>query len=174
MASATRLLGIAGWSGSGKTQLVRALIPVLRARGVSVATIKHAHHNFDVDQPGKDSYEHRHAGAREVLISSAKRWALMHEHADDESEPTLWELLPKLAPVDLVLVEGFKRETHPKLEVHRPSLGKPLLAAEDETVVAIASDAHIPDARVPLVDLNDVNAVADTVLARARALDDEG
>jgi molybdopterin-guanine dinucleotide biosynthesis protein MobB len=167
MASGTRLLGIAGWSGSGKTQLVRALIPVLRERGVSVATIKHAHHNFDIDQPGKDSYEHRHAGAREVLISSAKRWALMHEHSADESEPTLWDLLPKLSPVDLVLVEGFKRESHPKLEVHRPSLGKPLLAAEDDTVVAIASDAEIPDAGVPLVDLNDVGAVAAQVMANA-------
>jgi len=174
MASGTRLLGIVGWRNSGKTQLVRALIPVLREHGLSVATIKHAHHNFDVDQPGKDSYEHRAAGAREVLISSAKRWALMHEHAEDETEPTLRELLPKLSPVDLVLVEGFKRESHPKLEVHRPSLGKPLLAAEDDTVVAIAGDAEIPAARVPLVDLNDVAAVAESVLAYARALEDEG
>ena len=175
MAGATRLLGIAGWRGSGKTQLVRALIPALRERGLRVATIKHAHHTFDVDQPGKDSYEHRRAGASEVLVSSARRWTLIHEHADDDAEPTLWALLPKLSPVDLVLVEGFKHERHPKLEVHRPSLGKPLLAAEaDANVVAIASDAEIPNARVPVVDLNDVEQVAETVLARARHLDDEG
>mgnify|MGYP000034625810 FL=1 len=167
MTTETRLLGIAGWRGSGKTQLVRALIPALRERGLRVATIKHAHHAFDVDQPGKDSYAHRRAGAREVLVSSARRWALMHEHAGDEPEPTLWELLPKLSPVDLVLVEGFKHESHPKLEVHRPSLGKPLLAAEDTSVLAIASDAEIPDARVPVVDLNDVDRVAATVVARA-------
>ena len=168
--TAPRLLGIAGWSGSGKTTLLRALIPVLRARGLRVATIKHAHHNFDVDQPGKDSYEHRRAGAGEVLVSSARRWALMHEHAPEDREPTLWDLLAKLAPCDLVLVEGFKREAHPKLEVHRPALGKPLLAGEVPNVVAIASDTPLPGAPAPVVDLNALDAVAETVLARA-ALD---
>jgi len=162
MSARPAVLGIAGWSGSGKTTLVRALIPELTGRGLRVSTIKHAHHNFEVDQPGKDSYEHRHAGASEVMVSSARRWALMHEHRG-APEPTLWELLPKLAPVDLVLVEGFKHEGQDKLEVHRPSLGKPLLAAEDPKVVAIASDAEIPEARVPVLDLNDVPAVADFI-----------
>jgi len=163
MSARPAVLGIAGWSGSGKTTLVRALIPELVGRGLRVSTIKHAHHNFDIDQPGKDSYEHRHAGASEVLVSSARRWALMHEHRG-APEPTLWELLPKLTPVDLVLVEGFKHETHAKLEVHRPSLGAPLLAAEDRKVVAIASDAEIPEARVPVLDLNDVAGVADFII----------
>lgn len=155
--------GIAGWSGSGKTTLARTLIPELVARGVRVSTIKHAHHNFDVDQPGKDSYEHRHAGASEVLVSSANRWALMHEHRG-APEPTLWELLEKLDPVDLVLVEGFKREGHDKLEIHRPSLGKPLLAPDDPHVVAIASDAALADAKVPVLDLNDTPKLADFIL----------
>lgn len=164
MTDRRNVLGIAGWSGSGKTTLVRALIPALVERGYSVSTIKHAHHAFDVDQPGKDSYEHRHAGASEVLVSSANRWALMHEHRG-APEPSLWELLEKLGPVDLVLVEGFKHEGHDKLEVHRPSLGKPLLAVEDPHVVAIASDAPLPgaaraDAPVPVLDLGDVAGVA--------------
>lgn len=158
-----KVFGIAGWSGSGKTTLVRALIPTLVARGYAVSTIKHAHHNFDVDTPGKDSYEHRGAGATEVLVSSANRWALMHEHRG-APEPTLWELLDKLDPVDLVLVEGFKREGHDKLEVHRPTLGKPMLAGDDPHVVAIASDSPLPSAPVPVVDLNDVDAVADFVV----------
>jgi molybdopterin-guanine dinucleotide biosynthesis protein MobB len=164
MADTPKVLGIAGWSGSGKTHLVRRLIPALTGRGLRVATIKHAHHDFDVDQPGKDSHEHRRAGAREVLVSSARRWALMHEHGPEDREPTLWELVDKLAPCDLVLVEGFKREGQAKLEVHRPSLGKPLLAAEDPNVVAIASDAALPDAPAPVVDLDDTAAVAAAVL----------
>ncbi len=163
MPNTPKPFGIAGWSGSGKTTLARTLIPELVARGVRVSTIKHAHHNFDVDQPGKDSYEHRHAGASEVLVSSANRWALMHEHRG-APEPTLWELLEKLDPVDLVLVEGFKREGHDKLEVHRPALGKPLLAPDDPHVVAIASDAALPDVRVPVLDLNDVPKIADFIL----------
>ncbi len=158
-----RLLGIAGYSGSGKTTLVTALIPALTARGLAVSTVKHAHHAFDVDRPGKDSYEHRQAGAREVLVASAKRWALMHEHRDDEAEPTLDDLAAKLAPVDLVLVEGWKHGTHPKLEVHRPAVGKPLLAAEDPRVVAVASDAPVPGLEVPRLDLGDVEAIADFV-----------
>ncbi len=163
MPNTPKPFGIAGWSGSGKTTLARTLIPELVARGVRVSTIKHAHHNFDVDQPGKDSYEHRHAGASEVLVSSANRWALMHEHRG-APEPTLWELLEKLDPVDLVLVEGFKRQGHDKLEVHRPALGKPLLAPDDPHVVAIASDAALPDVRVPVLDLNDVPKIADFIL----------
>lgn len=158
-----KVIGIAGWSGSGKTTLVRALIPALSARGVSVSTIKHAHHDFDVDKPGKDSYEHRRAGATEVLVSSARRWALMHEHRG-APEPTLWELLPRLSAVDLVLVEGFKQEGHDKLEVHRPAAGRPVLAGADPHVVAIASDAALPEAAVPVLDLNDPAAVAGFVI----------
>jgi molybdopterin-guanine dinucleotide biosynthesis protein MobB len=155
--------GLAGYSGSGKTTLVRALIPALVARGLSVSTVKHAHHDFDVDQPGKDSYEHRQAGAGEVLVSSARRWALMHEHRGDR-EPTLDELLAKLGPCDLVLVEGFKGETHPKLEVHRPSVGKPRLAGAVPGVVAVASDEPLDAGGLPVLDLNDVDAVADFIL----------
>jgi molybdopterin-guanine dinucleotide biosynthesis protein MobB len=156
--------GLAGYSGSGKTTLVRQLIPALVARGLRVSTIKHAHHAFDVDQPGKDSYEHRAAGAGEVLVSSAHRWALMHEHRG-APEPTLDELLTKLGPCDLVLVEGFKGETHPKLEVHRPSVGKPLLVGQVPGVVAVASDEALPEVAVPVLDLNDVAGIADFILA---------
>ena len=155
--------GLAGWSGSGKTTLVRALIPALVARGLRVSTIKHAHHDFDVDRPGKDSYEHRAAGAGEVLVSSARRWALMHEHRGAR-EPTLGELLAKLAPCDLVLVEGFKGETHPKLEVHRPSVGKPRLAGEVPGVVAVASDEPLDGDGLPVLGLNDVAGIADFIL----------
>ena len=155
-----KALGIAGFSGSGKTTLAVKLIPALGRRGITLSTIKHAHHAFDVDQPGKDSFEHRHAGAREVLVSSAQRWALMHEHRGD-AEPGMEELLAKLAPVDLVLVEGWKHGTHPKLEVHRPSVGKPLIARDDPHVIAVASDEDIPDLSVPLLPLGDVEAVAD-------------
>jgi molybdopterin-guanine dinucleotide biosynthesis protein B len=115
------VLGIVGWSGSGKTTLLTALIPLLRARGLSVSTVKHAHHGFDMDRPGKDSYRHRAAGAHEVLVATAQRWALLHEV--DGPEPDLPALLSRLAPVDLVLVEGFKTHAFPKLEVHRPALG---------------------------------------------------
>jgi molybdopterin-guanine dinucleotide biosynthesis protein B len=157
-----KALGIAGFSGSGKTTLAVKLIPALGRRGITLSTIKHAHHAFDVDQPGKDSFEHRHAGAREVLVSSAQRWALMHEHRGD-AEPGMEELLAKLAPVDLVLVEGWKHGTHPKLEVHRPSVGKPLIARDDPHVIAVASDEDIPDLSVPLLPLGDVEAVADFI-----------
>ena len=159
-----QILGLAGWSGSGKTTLVRALIPALVARGVRVSTVKHAHHAFDVDTPGKDSYEHRAAGAGEVLVSSAHRWALMHENRG-APEATLDQLVAKLAPCDLVLVEGFKAGAHDKLEIHRPSVGKPLLAAEDPHVVAVASDEPLPELRLPRLDLNDVEGIAAFVLA---------
>jgi molybdopterin-guanine dinucleotide biosynthesis protein B len=134
-----RVIGFAGWSGSGKTTLIVKLIPALIARGLSVSTLKHAHHSLDIDKPGKDSYAHREAGAREVLVASAKRWALMHE-LRDEDEPRLMHLLTRLSEVDLVIVEGFKSEAHAKIEVHRKVLGKPLLFPADRNIVAIASD----------------------------------
>lgn len=157
-----KVLGLAGWSGSGKTTLVCKLIPELTRRGYRVSTVKHAHHNFDVDTPGKDSYEHRQAGASEVLVSSARRWALMHE-LRDEDEATIEELLARLSPVDLVIVEGFKKEGHDKLEVYRRSLGKPLLAAEDDAIVAVLSDGPVPETARPVIDLDDIAAVADFV-----------
>lgn len=161
-----RAFGVAGWSGSGKTTLLVRLIPELVGRGLRVSTVKHAHHAFDVDRPGKDSYRHREAGATEVLIASAARWALMHENRG-EPEPELADLLPRLSPVDLVLVEGFKRQSHDKLEVHRPSLGKPLLAPDDPNVVAVAADAPVAGLRVPLLDLDDVGAIADFIVQHA-------
>jgi molybdopterin-guanine dinucleotide biosynthesis adapter protein len=164
-----KVIGIAGWSGAGKTTLLTRVIPLLAARGLRVSTIKHAHHGFDVDQPGKDSHTHRMAGATEVLVSSANRFALMHE-LRGAPELTLSALLEKLSPVDLVLVEGFKREAHPKLEVYRAAVGKPLLASDDPNVVGIASDAHVV-ARVPVVSLDDVEAVADMLVAKAVPLD---
>jgi len=154
-----KIFGLTGWSGSGKTTLAVKLLPALIGRGLRVSTIKHAHKGFDIDHPGKDSHNHRVAGATEVLVSSPKRWALMHE-LRDEPEPTLEELVRKLQPVDLLLIEGFKRDRHPKLEVWRPSVGKPLIAAEDPTVVAIASDGPVPDARVPVFHIDDAEAMA--------------
>ena len=140
-----RIIGLAGWSGAGKTTLVAKLIPSILARGLKVSTVKHAHHAFDVDQPGKDSYAHRMAGATEVLVASARRFALMHE-LRGEDEPPLSALLAKLAPVDLVIIEGYKRDPHPKLEVFRADVGKPLIHPDDPHVVAIASDVPLPHA----------------------------
>jgi molybdopterin-guanine dinucleotide biosynthesis adapter protein len=162
-----RLIGLAGWSGSGKTTLLAKLLPALIARGRIVSTLKHAHHNFDVDQPGKDSHTHRLAGASEVLVSSARRWALMHE-LRDEPEPTLRELVAHLSPVDLVIVEGFKTENHAKLEVHRSAVGKPLLYPNDPHVVAIASDRRPPDIQLPFADLDDIARIAELVDELAR------
>ena len=162
-----RLIGLAGWSGSGKTTLLAKLIPVLIARGRTISTLKHAHHEFDIDKPGKDSHTHRLAGATEVLISSARRWALMHE-LRDAPEQSLRELLPRLSPVDLVIVEGYKTSTHPKLEVHRAAVGKPLLYPNDANVVALASDTRPPNLTLPFADLNDVEAIADLVDELAR------
>ncbi|GAB4179833.1 MAG: molybdopterin-guanine dinucleotide biosynthesis protein B [Thalassobaculales bacterium] len=162
-----RILGIAGWSGSGKTTLLTSLIPALVARGLTVSTVKHAHHGFDVDQPGKDSYVHRAAGAHEVLVTSANRWALMHENRG-APEPGLADLLPRLAPVDLVLVEGFKRDSHPKIEVHRPALGKPLLAASDPSIIAVACDVPLPGLAARWLDLNDHAAIVGFVADHAR------
>ncbi len=166
----TRILGIVGWSGAGKTALLTKLIPLLGRRGLRVATIKHAHHAFDVDQPGKDSYEHRKAGACEVIVSSSRRWVQMHE-LGDEPEATLAELLARASPCDLILVEGFKRERHPKMEVFRKVVGQQPLHPADERIVAIASDETIPGAGIPVVDLNDIAAVADLVCERAEPLD---
>ncbi len=161
-----KMFGLTGWSGSGKTTLIVRLIPALTRRGLTVSTMKHAHKGFDIDHPGKDSHNHRLAGATEVLVSSPRRWALMHEIRDGEPELTLDELLPKLSPVDLLLIEGFKREPHEKIEVWRRSLGKPLLAAADPTIVAVASDGPVPEAPVPVIGLDDAEAVAAFILAR--------
>jgi molybdopterin-guanine dinucleotide biosynthesis protein B len=161
-----RIIGLAGWSGSGKTTLITKVIPCLRARGVTVSTLKHAHHGFDLDQPGKDSFFHRAAGATEVIISSAKRWAILHELRED-AEWDLPDLIAKMSPVDLVLVEGYKRDPFPKLEVHRAANGKPLIHPEDPHVMAIASDIALPAAKVPVVGLDDIEAIADLLLKHA-------
>ena len=164
-----RLIGLSGWSGSGKTTLLTALIPVLVGRGNTVSTIKHAHHSFDIDKPGKDSFVHRRAGAHEVLISSNQRWALMHE-LRGSPEPDLRDLLARLGPVDLVLVEGFKRDAHPKIEIYRSVMGEPLLYPQDRRIMAIATDTPLPGPAVPQVDLNDIEAVADLVERHAAEL----
>lgn len=164
-----KIIGLAGWSGAGKTTLLVKLIPRLVARGLAVSTIKHAHHAFDVDKPGKDSYEHRAAGAREVLVASDVRFALMHE-LRGAPEPTLADLLGKLSPCDLVLVEGFKRDGHPKIEVHRAANAKPFLYPDDPAIVVLASDAAPPACRVPWVHLDDVEAIAALVLQHAEGV----
>jgi molybdopterin-guanine dinucleotide biosynthesis adapter protein len=164
-----RVIGLAGWSGAGKTTLLLKLIPELDRRGVSVSTLKHAHHAFEVDEPGKDSFEHRAAGAREVLVASERRWALMHE-LRGAPEPGLAAHLRRLSPVDLVIVEGFKREAHPKIEVHRAANRKPFLFPELADVRAIAADVAVPDAPVPVVALDDIAAVADSILASAEPI----
>lgn len=156
-----RIFGVVGWKNAGKTGLMERLVQEITARGFTVSTVKHAHHSFDVDHAGKDSYRHRQAGAREVLLASRNRFALMHE-LSAESEPTLAELLVKLAPVDLVLVEGYKRDAHPKIEAHRAETGNPLIA--DETVRGFASDVAL-DVERPVFDLNDTRAIADFVLS---------
>lgn len=165
-----RVIGLAGWSGAGKTTLLAKVLPRLVGRGLRVSTLKHAHHSFDLDQPGKDSHTHRMAGATEVLVSSANRWALMHE-LRGAPEPSLDALLGKLSGVDLVIIEGFKRSPHPKLEVYRATLGKPLLHPEDPHIVAIASDGEVPGAGVPVLAIDDVDAVADALIANATPLE---
>lgn len=166
-----KVIGLAGWSGAGKTTLLAGVIPLLVRRGLRVSTLKHAHHAFDIDRPGKDSYEHRAAGATEVLVASGRRWALMHELRGEE-EPGLAALLRHLSPVDLVIVEGFKRETHPKVEVHRAANGKPWLHAELAGVVGVIAD-HDPggwDGR--RVHLDDHAAAADLLAELAVPLGD--
>jgi len=170
-----RALGLAGWSGSGKTVLMGRLLPELAGRGLKVSTIKHAHHDFDVDQPGKDSWLHRQAGATEVLVASDRRWALMHE-LRGAPEPGLIDLVRHMTPVDLLLVEGFKRHPMPKLEICRPSLGKAPLWPEDPSVRAIATNEPLPEewrhrCMLPVLDLDAIAAIADFILANAVELE---
>ncbi len=165
-----KIFGLTGWSGSGKTTLIVRLLPVLVARGLRVSTLKHAHKGFDIDHPGKDSHNHRLAGATEVLVSSPKRWAIMHE-LRHEPEPTLADLLARVSPVDLLLIEGFKRDRHPKLEVWRRSVDKPLIAVNDPTIVAIASDGPVPEAPVPVRALEDAEGIAALILDHAAPME---
>jgi molybdopterin-guanine dinucleotide biosynthesis protein B len=163
-----KIFGLAGWSGSGKTTLVAKLLPELKRRGLAVSTMKHAHHEFDVDQPGKDSYQHRAAGAVEVMIGSANRWALMHELRGD-AEPGVEELLAHMSEVDLVLIEGFKAHAHDKLEIFRSDSDKPLLCLSDRRVVAVASDLSAATlkargVKVPVLDIDDAAAIADFIV----------
>jgi len=153
-----KVIGLAGWSGAGKTTLLTRVIPLLRGQGLSVSVIKHAHHSFDVDVPGKDSWRHRQAGAEEVLVSSAQRWALMHE-LRGAREPHLTELLKKLSRVDLVIVEGYKSEPHRKVEVHRAANGKPLLFPDDPGIAGLVSDVAV-ETDLPTVHLDDIASVA--------------
>jgi molybdopterin-guanine dinucleotide biosynthesis protein B len=164
-------LGFAAWSGSGKTTLLTRLVPVLRSRGLRIGVVKHAHHDFEIDYPGKDSYELRKAGATQVVVGSRKRWALIVE-TEAGPEPRLPDLMRHLQPdsLDLVLVEGFKLEGIPKIEIHRPSLGKPLLATGDASIIAVASDAPIATPRgLPILDLNDIPGIAAYVVRYASA-----
>jgi len=162
MSALARLLGIAGYSGSGKTTLLEKVIPILRQRGLCVSVIKHAHHDFDIDRPGKDSFRHREAGAQEVLIASGHRWALMHE-LRGEPEPSLEELCTHLSPCDLVLIEGYKFSSIPKLEVHRAKTGHPLLYPGDPQIIAVVTDSReaLP---VPTLDIDAPQQVADHIL----------
>lgn len=157
-----KIYGITGWKNAGKTGLMERLVTEITGRGHSVSTVKHAHHAFDVDQPGRDSYRHRMAGAREVLLASGKRWALMHE-LRGATEPGLSDLLARLSPVDLVLIEGYKREAHPKIEAHRAQAGTPLIALDDASIRAVASDVPL-DLDRPVFDLDDTTTIADFIL----------
>ncbi len=165
-----KVIGLAGWSGAGKTTLLTRALPHLLGQGLRVSVIKHAHHKFDVDKPGKDSWRHREAGAEEVLVSSGARWALMHE-LRGEREPALSELLAKLSPVDLVVIEGYKTDPHRKIEVHRAENGKPLLFPNDPGIVGIASDVEVAT-MLPTVHLDDIPAVAAMLLRSAMPLAD--
>ena len=158
------IYGVVGWKNSGKTGLMERLVAEFVARGHSVSTLKHAHHSFDVDRPGKDSDRHRSAGARQVLLSSANRWALMSE-LRGVPEPPLAELLEKLSPVDVVLIEGYKRDTHPKIEAHRRETGQPLIAPGDASIRAVASNAMPDGLSVPVLDLDDTAGIADFIAA---------
>jgi molybdopterin-guanine dinucleotide biosynthesis adapter protein len=165
-----RVIGLAGWSGSGKTTLLTRLIPHLVARGLRISTLKHAHHGFDLDQPGKDSHSHRMAGATEVMIGSSVRFALMHE-LRGAPEPTLHDLLKRMSPVDLVLVEGYKAAAIPKLEVHRAAIGKPLLHPDDNCIVAVAADVPLPKIELPVVSLDDIEAIANIIMVEATPIE---
>jgi molybdopterin-guanine dinucleotide biosynthesis protein B len=165
-----KVIGLAGWSGAGKTTLLSRVIPHLRGEGLRVSVIKHAHHSFDVDVPGKDSWVHRQSGAEEVLVSSRQRWALMHE-LRGRSEPRLPELLKKMSRVDLVVVEGFKSEPHRKIEVHRLATGKPLLFPDDPAIAGIATDTVIETA-LPVAHLDDIPAIASMMQRFAISVED--
>ena len=165
-----KVIGLSGWSGAGKTTLLTRVIPLLREQGLRVSVIKHAHHNFDIDVPGKDSWRHRQAGAEEVLVSSANRWALMHE-LRGAREPRLPELLAKMSRVDLVIVEGYKSEPHRKIEVHRAANGKPLLFPDDRGIVGIVSDVRVETA-LPTAHLDDIPAVAAMMRRLAISIDE--
>ena len=163
-----KIYGVVGWKNSGKTTLMERLVAEIVGRGVTVSTVKHAHHAFDIDHPGKDSYRHRQAGAREVLVCSGRRWALMHELDSPEDEPPLETLLGKLTDVELVLIEGYKRDRHPKVEAHRSVEGNPLIAVDDPTIRAIAAEGGLAEGApegLARFDLDDVQAVADFILA---------
>jgi molybdopterin-guanine dinucleotide biosynthesis protein B len=163
------VLALVGWSGSGKTTLLTAVLPLLAATGLAVSTVKHAHEGFDLDRPGKDSYRHRAAGAREVLVASPQRWALLHEVAG--APPELPALLARLAPADLVLVEGFKTGTCAKLEVHRPAIGKPPLWPGRADILAVASDSALPGCDRTVLALDDPAGVAEWIQCRRAAGD---
>ncbi|MFA7429126.1 MAG: molybdopterin-guanine dinucleotide biosynthesis protein B [Rhodospirillaceae bacterium] len=159
-----KIIGLAGWSGSGKTTLMVQLLEEISARGVRVSTMKHAHHAVDIDQPGKDSWRHRQAGASEVMLVTGNRWFLMHEKRDDP-EPPIESLIARMEPVDLLIVEGFKRHPIDKVEVFRPSVGKPPIWPGDDRIVAVASDAaELPGLDRPLLDLNSPSAIVDFIL----------
>jgi molybdopterin-guanine dinucleotide biosynthesis protein B len=158
-----KLFGVVGWKNAGKTGLMERLVTEITGRGITVSTVKHAHHSFDVDHPGKDSFRHRTAGASEVLLASGNRFALMHE-LRGAKEPSLAELLTRLSPVDLVLIEGYKRDDHPKVEAHRAVTGNPLIAPGDPTVRAVAADVPL-DLDRPVFDLNDTASIADFILS---------
>ncbi|MCC5956037.1 MAG: molybdopterin-guanine dinucleotide biosynthesis protein B [Natronohydrobacter sp.] len=159
-----KIYGVTGWKNTGKTTLMERLVAEFVARGLSVSTVKHAHHDTEIDHEGRDSYRHRIAGAREVILSSPRRWAVMHE-LRDAPEPLLADLLTKLSPVDLVLIEGYKRADHPKIEAYRAAAGRNLLARSNPTIRAVATDTAIDDIDLPLLDLNDTPAIADFILS---------
>lgn len=160
-----QVFGLAGWSGAGKTTLIVSILPLIAARGIRVSTMKHAHHYFDVDIPGKDSYRHREAGASEVLITSSGRWVLMHE-LRDEAEPPIRDLIERMTPVDLLLIEGFKTHAHPKLEVYRQAEAKPLMWRPGSDIVAVAADVALPEVSVPVLDINDHAGIVAFILAQ--------
>ena len=157
-----KVFGVTGWKNSGKTGLVERLVSEFISRGLSVSTVKHAHHTFDVDHPGRDSYRHRAAGAKEVLLVSKNRWAIMHE-LRDEDEPELSEILKKVEKVDLVIIEGFKRDRHHKIEAFREETGTSAIAREDESIVAVAADISLTDLKIPVFDLNNTSEIADFI-----------
>ena len=162
-----KIIGVAGFKNAGKTTLVERLVRELTGRGYRIATVKHAHHSFDIDHEGRDSFRHRHAGAREVAVISGQRWAIIHE-LRNEAEPSFASILEKLAPADLVIVEGYKHGSHDKIEVRNLALDHPKLAGEDPTIVAIAANGAVSDAQVPVFDRDHVEALADFIITHMR------